>query len=101
MGYGEVAREPLHVQLPEDLGYQAHVGMGVYALAVGSGDPCAFLAAVLKGEEAKECYAGSLFLRRIDTDDAALLPGPMMRFHSSDRFLGPPLPFGEVTGIWP
>ena len=60
MAYRDVAGQVLKVFLAENLRYQSQVGMQTDAIAVGCGDPCAFLSAMLQRMETKERGAGNI-----------------------------------------
>ena len=75
MAYGHRALQWAQLFLAEDLGDEPHVGVHTDGGAVGGGDPCALLAAVLEREEAKEGNASGIATRGIHPNDAALFPG--------------------------
>ena len=52
---GHVTGQWIEVWLSEYLGDQTHLGVDYNVLAVGGGNPCALLPAVLQGKESKEC----------------------------------------------
>jgi len=51
----------------ERLGNQPHFCMHLYAVAVGDGDTCAFLTAMLESKEGKKGGLGHVYARRIDS----------------------------------
>jgi hypothetical protein len=60
---GHVADQWIEIGLSEYLGDQAHIGMDHHILAVGGGDPGAFLSSMLQGEEPEEGQTTGLSLR--------------------------------------
>ena len=69
----------------EYLGNQAHFGVNLKLAAIGGGDACAFLAAVLQGKEGEVGKAGDVFAGGVNTENTACLmhvvPRPHRKIH--------------------
>ena len=78
--------------LVEDLADQPEILEHQHLRAVGDGDACGFLAAVLKGVQAVVGELGDLFAGRPDAEYAALFSGfvdePLAREHRRNRSAG-------------
>ena len=75
MADGDVAAKVAEVLFVEDLGDEAHAEVAVEFVAVGCDYSRALLASVLERVQAVEGHSCRVFIRGVDAEDAAVLPG--------------------------